>query len=195
VAINERTYTTCVVNYTAFGTSAQDGGSEDEVVIDEDASESEEDGSDDDRSLSEQGLSEEEKDDSDGSLENEDYDTDKVQGEGTDPDHDDDDHEDDEDGHQDEEEGAGGKQERVRGKKKKVRGVLSRDELQTFKDRAEQTGVIYISRIPPFMKPIKLRHYFSAYGTVGRIYLQAEGMCIAGTLGAVQCIAARPDTS
>jgi ESF2/ABP1 family protein len=189
MAINERTYTACVSNHTACGTSAQEGGSEDEVIIDEDASESEEDGSDDDGSLSEQDLSGDENDDSDGSLENEDYDTDKVQGEGTDPDHDDDDDgddddEDDEDGDQDEEEGAGGKQEWVRGKKKKVRGVLSRDELQTFKDRAEQTGVIYISRIPPFMKPIKLRHYFSAYGTVGRIYLQAEGMCIAGTLGA-----------
>lgn len=74
----------------------------------------------------------------------------------------------------------GEKEKRVRGKKsssKKVRGVLTKEQLQMFKDKAEQTGVIYLSRIPPFMKPIKIRHYFSAYGTVGRIYLQAEGRC------------------
>lgn len=144
-------------------------GSDVEVVIDDNASESgeideseESDGEEDGEGIRSD-ASDREGDDyreevsggeSDGSVENEQYDTDNDAGE------------------QDQQQAAG----RVRGKKKKVRGVLSREELQRFKDQAEQTGVIYISRIPPFMKPIKLRHYFSAYGTVGRIYLQAEGV-------------------
>ena len=36
-------------------------------------------------------------------------------------------------------------------------------------------GIIYLSRIPPFMKPHKVRHLLSRYGGVGRIYLQPEG--------------------
>lgn len=36
-------------------------------------------------------------------------------------------------------------------------------------------GIVYLSRIPPFMKPHKVRHLLSQYGSVGRIYLQPEG--------------------
>ncbi len=36
-------------------------------------------------------------------------------------------------------------------------------------------GVIYISRIPPFMKPHKLKHLLSPYGSIGRLYLKPEG--------------------
>ena len=36
------------------------------------------------------------------------------------------------------------------------------------------TGVIYLSRIPPFMKPQKVRHLMSQYGEVDRIYLAQE---------------------
>ena len=36
-------------------------------------------------------------------------------------------------------------------------------------------GVVYLSRIPPYMKPAKIRHVFSQYGSVGRVYLQPEG--------------------
>jgi ESF2/ABP1 family protein len=37
-----------------------------------------------------------------------------------------------------------------------------------------QPGIIYISRIPPFMKPSKVRHIFSQYGEIGRVFLQPE---------------------
>ncbi|KAI6136142.1 hypothetical protein F5141DRAFT_1185206 [Pisolithus sp. B1] len=37
-----------------------------------------------------------------------------------------------------------------------------------------QTGVVYISRIPPGMRPEKVRHLMSQYGEVGRVYLQKE---------------------
>lgn len=36
-------------------------------------------------------------------------------------------------------------------------------------------GVVYLSRIPPFMRPRKVRHLLSQYGTIGRVYLQPEG--------------------
>ena len=36
-------------------------------------------------------------------------------------------------------------------------------------------GVVYLSRIPPFMRPRKVRHLLSHYGTLGRVYLQPEG--------------------
>ena len=37
-------------------------------------------------------------------------------------------------------------------------------------------GIIYFSRLPPFMKPAKVRYIFSQYGEVGRLFLQAEGI-------------------
>ena len=44
------------------------------------------------------------------------------------------------------------------------------------KRRTRVPGVVYLSRVPPFMKPYKLKHLLSPYGSVGRIYLQPEGM-------------------
>ncbi|XP_003383402.1 PREDICTED: pre-rRNA-processing protein esf2-like [Amphimedon queenslandica] len=35
-------------------------------------------------------------------------------------------------------------------------------------------GIIYLSRIPPYMKPNKVKHIFSQYGEIGRVYLQPE---------------------
>ena len=38
-----------------------------------------------------------------------------------------------------------------------------------------KTGVCYLSRIPPRMKPLKLRHLLSPHAEIRRIYLQPEG--------------------
>ncbi|XP_065909821.1 uncharacterized protein [Dysidea avara] len=35
-------------------------------------------------------------------------------------------------------------------------------------------GIIYLSRIPPYMKPLKIRHIFSDFGEIGRVFLQPE---------------------
>jgi ESF2/ABP1 family protein len=56
--------------------------------------------------------------------------------------------------------------------------MLSVEALEKYKAAQERAGVIYISRIPPGMSPNKVRHLMSAYGEVGRIYLQQEGMFI-----------------
>ncbi|TIA61718.1 hypothetical protein D6C77_03231 [Aureobasidium pullulans] len=42
------------------------------------------------------------------------------------------------------------------------------------KTAAKKTGVIYISRIPPFMKPATLKHYLTPYGEIGRVFLTPE---------------------
>ncbi|KAF3005624.1 RNA-binding ATPase activator esf2 [Curvularia kusanoi] len=38
----------------------------------------------------------------------------------------------------------------------------------------DKSGVIYISRVPPFMKPVVLRSLLTPYGAVGRIFLTPE---------------------
>lgn len=64
----------------------------------------------------------------------------------------------------------------IAGPSSKVVKPLTTEELSAFKVAQEKTGVIYISRIPPGMRPTKVKHLMSAYGEVGRVYLQPEGM-------------------
>lgn len=52
---------------------------------------------------------------------------------------------------------------------------LTPEALASFRAKQERAGVIYISRIPPGMRPSKVRHLMSQYGEVGRVYLQQEG--------------------
>ena len=40
---------------------------------------------------------------------------------------------------------------------------------------ASVPGIVYLSRVPPFMKPHKVKNLLSRYGSVGRIYLKPEG--------------------
>ncbi|KAF8900001.1 hypothetical protein CPB85DRAFT_1326666 [Mucidula mucida] len=51
---------------------------------------------------------------------------------------------------------------------------LTKEALAAFKAEQDRAGVIYISRIPPGMRPTKVRHIMSGYGEVGRVYLQQE---------------------
>ncbi|KAF7982365.1 hypothetical protein HWV62_29104 [Athelia sp. TMB] len=56
----------------------------------------------------------------------------------------------------------------------KIVKPLTKEALAAFKAAQERTGVIYISRIPPGMRPTKVRHLMSTYGEIGRVYLQQE---------------------
>ena len=49
-------------------------------------------------------------------------------------------------------------------------------EAEEYKEKLEKRGVIYISRVPPFMKPNKARNMFEQYGEVTRLYLAEEGL-------------------
>mmetsp|Transcript_25347 Transcript_25347/g.63582 ORF Transcript_25347/g.63582 Transcript_25347/m.63582 type:complete len:287 (+) Transcript_25347:109-969(+) len=60
---------------------------------------------------------------------------------------------------------------KLKGKKKKV---LEVDDLQEFNESVAKRGVVYMSRVPPFMSPLKLRHLLVPYANVLRIYLTPE---------------------
>jgi len=62
---------------------------------------------------------------------------------------------------------------------------LSARSLAEFQAEQDQRGVIYISRIPPFMQPTKIRHIFAQYGEVLRVYLTPESTSIA--IAALSC--------
>ena len=46
-----------------------------------------------------------------------------------------------------------------------------RKDAIEYAEKVQKRGVIYISRIPPFMKPNKVRNCFEVYGEVTRLYL------------------------
>ncbi|KAF9162066.1 RNA-binding ATPase activator esf2 [Actinomortierella ambigua] len=71
-----------------------------------------------------------------------------------------------------------GKKKSKKDKRKKVQ-PLTPEELAKFQAAHEKTGIVYISRIPPFMKPVKIRHLLSQFGEIGRVYLAAEDAKIA----------------
>jgi ESF2/ABP1 family protein len=63
----------------------------------------------------------------------------------------------------------------------KILKPLTPKALAAFQAAQNRAGVIYISRIPPGMRPTKVRHLMSAYGDIGRVYLQQEGMLYTNT--------------
>lgn len=60
-------------------------------------------------------------------------------------------------------------------KDSKIVKPITPEALAAFNAAQERTGIIYISRIPPGMRPTKVRHLMNAFGEVGRVYLQQEG--------------------
>ena len=49
-----------------------------------------------------------------------------------------------------------------------------RKDAEQYRESLAKRGVIYISRVPPFMKPNKARTMFEQYGEVTRLYLAEE---------------------
>ncbi|KAJ2077854.1 RNA-binding ATPase activator esf2 [Coemansia sp. RSA 988] len=52
--------------------------------------------------------------------------------------------------------------------------LLSEKEVKQAQKRDRKSGVVYMSRVPPYMRPIKVRHMLEKYGQIGRIYLIEE---------------------
>lgn len=57
----------------------------------------------------------------------------------------------------------------------KVLKPMSSKKMKKYMKAQEQRGIIYISRIPPFLTPEKVRHLLSVYGEIDRIFLTPEG--------------------
>lgn len=49
--------------------------------------------------------------------------------------------------------------------------VLDFEDLKKFKEEKDKTGVVYLSRVPPFMPPHQVRSHFMFFGPINRIYL------------------------
>eukprot|EP01028_Stygiella_incarcerata_P005131 TRINITY_DN21963_c0_g1_i1.p1 TRINITY_DN21963_c0_g1~~TRINITY_DN21963_c0_g1_i1.p1 ORF type:complete len:297 (-),score=101.89 TRINITY_DN21963_c0_g1_i1:85-975(-) len=53
-------------------------------------------------------------------------------------------------------------------------------EAQESLDKEKAKGIVFIARVPPYMKAPKLRHLMSQYGHVERIYLRPEDPAVRG---------------
>lgn len=51
-------------------------------------------------------------------------------------------------------------------------------ELESTLDPETTKGVIYLSKIPPFMSVHAVREHLSSFGEVTKIYLTPEGLCL-----------------
>ncbi|KAJ1331803.1 ESF2/ABP1 family protein [Microdochium nivale] len=51
---------------------------------------------------------------------------------------------------------------------------LTKKNLVATEKAVKKSGLVYISRVPPFMKPQKLRSLLDSYGTINRIFLSPE---------------------
>lgn len=51
---------------------------------------------------------------------------------------------------------------------------LTKKNLVATEAAIKKSGVVYLSRIPPFMKPAKLRSLLEPYGSINRIFLSPE---------------------
>uniref|UniRef100_A0A7S2XZV6 RRM domain-containing protein n=1 Tax=Fibrocapsa japonica TaxID=94617 RepID=A0A7S2XZV6_9STRA len=56
----------------------------------------------------------------------------------------------------------------------KKKALLSKGKLAKYNEKLEKRGVVYLSRIPPFMKPAKVKHLLEQYGSIERVYLVEE---------------------
>lgn len=64
-------------------------------------------------------------------------------------------------------------------KKKKVVKPVSAKKLAKIRDEINKRGVIYLSRVPPYMKAQRLRQMLSQFGEVDRVFLTPEDPAIA----------------
>lgn len=65
--------------------------------------------------------------------------------------------------------------ERKRSKKLKK---LTPEQLEKEQKRIKKTGVCYLSKVPPYMKPSKLRSVLSRFGKIDRLFLKPEDSAI-----------------
>lgn len=57
-----------------------------------------------------------------------------------------------------------------------------RKEAAAYREALDKRGVIYLSRVPPFMKPNKVRTLLEPYGEITRLFLAEEGQLPAAGL-------------
>ncbi|XP_071491815.1 activator of basal transcription 1-like [Diadema antillarum] len=48
------------------------------------------------------------------------------------------------------------------------------EDVKSKADKTTKPGIIYMSRVPPLMRPQRIKKIFSQYGEIGRVFLQPE---------------------
>lgn len=48
---------------------------------------------------------------------------------------------------------------------------MSAKKIAKFKEKIDKSGIVYMSRVPPHMKPLKLRQMLEGHAKLGRIYM------------------------
>jgi len=56
----------------------------------------------------------------------------------------------------------------------KNKQILSKEKVKEYNKKLEKRGVVYLSRIPPFMKPAKVKHLLEQHGIITKVYLLEE---------------------
>lgn len=67
--------------------------------------------------------------------------------------------------------GASGKQRKPRKEEKKQLKPLKKSALIKFQEKVAKSGIVYMSRVPPHMKPNKLRQLLEVHAKIGRIFM------------------------
>lgn len=63
----------------------------------------------------------------------------------------------------------------IKNKEQEKKERLNRiKKVKTFKKSTHKTGIIYLSKIPPYMKPAKMRQILSRFGEIDRLFLKRE---------------------
>lgn len=60
---------------------------------------------------------------------------------------------------------------------KNVKGplkTLSKKKVESYNQRLAKRGVVYLSRVPPFMKPAKVKHLMEQHGVVTRVRTKVQ---------------------
>lgn len=128
---------------------------------DDEGDEGSQNAGDEEEEVEEEGEDEEDAGDDDGSNEG-DLNADDADADDADDDDEDVDDDDDEDDNN------------TNGTSSDKKSTKLRQEAEAYSKNLERRGVIYMSRVPPFMKPNKARTLFEQFGLVTRIYLAEE---------------------
>lgn len=54
---------------------------------------------------------------------------------------------------------------------------LNKKKVDRYNEGLKKRGVVYLSRVPPFMKPAKIKHLMEQHGAVSRVSLTIALFC------------------
>ncbi|CAN0377008.1 unnamed protein product [Laminaria digitata] len=54
---------------------------------------------------------------------------------------------------------------------------LNKKKVASYNEGLKKRGVVYLSRVPPFMKPAKIKHLMEQHGVVSRVSLRTALFC------------------